>query len=78
MGLLTYQDTINPSDYPEGEIEIIFAGTAAYELFDFKSEAGRYIIDNFDGNFGAIPEPSTALLLALGLVGLAARRRRLH
>ncbi len=28
--------------------------------------------------FTAMPEPSTALLLASGLVGLAAWRRRLH
>jgi hypothetical protein len=31
---------------------------------------------NFDFEFNVIPEPSTAVLLALGLVGLAAGRRR--
>jgi hypothetical protein len=28
--------------------------------------------------WSAVPEPSTALLLALGLAGIAARRRRMH
>ena len=76
VGLFTFPDTITPSNFPEGQINIAFAGTAAYGLFDFSSEFGRYIIDDFEGNFGQIPEPSTGLLLATGLLGLGARRRR--
>ena len=76
QGLFTFPDTINPSSFPEGQINVVFAGTAAYGLFDFNSEFGRYIIDDFDGNFGVIPEPSTALLMGLGLMTMGFRSRR--
>jgi len=67
------------SDFPEGRVVLPFAGVASYGLFDFSSEFGRYIIDNFEGDFGsaaAIPEPATAALLGLGIAALGAIRRR--
>ena len=71
--------TVTPagtSSFPEGVVSISFAGTAAYGLFDFTSELGRYIIDDFTGNFGSVvPEPSTTALLLLGLCGLLTWRR---
>jgi hypothetical protein len=77
-GLFTI--TINGiSDFPEGEVQVAFAGIAAYGLFDFESEFGRYIIDNFEGTFGStetVPEPAAAVLLGLGLTGVSAARRR--
>jgi hypothetical protein len=41
------------SDFPEGVVTVSFAGTAAYATFDFTTEFGRYIIDNFEGAFGS-------------------------
>ncbi|MGP1345915.1 MAG: MYXO-CTERM sorting domain-containing protein [Phycisphaerales bacterium] len=63
------------SSFPEGEVFLPFAGTAAYATFDFESQLGRYIIDNFQGNFGEIPAPGTGALLAAGLLLLQRRRR---
>ncbi|MFN0080037.1 MAG: PEP-CTERM sorting domain-containing protein [Prosthecobacter sp.] len=34
------------------------------------------IVDNFDVLVGAVPEPSRALLLGLGVAGIVFRRRR--
>ncbi|MDX2229889.1 MAG: PEP-CTERM sorting domain-containing protein [Leptolyngbyaceae cyanobacterium bins.349] len=68
------------SSYPEGQIELSFAGIAAYGLFNFSSDDGRYIIDNFEGTFGstedidsaAVPEPialvGTGLAISYGMV----------
>lgn len=70
------------SSFPEGEVSLLFAGTAAYATFDFATEFGRFIIDDFAGTYGSterIPEPSTAWLLGaagLALAGSARRRRR--
>jgi hypothetical protein len=52
-GLYTYPDGTNPSNYPEGEVSVSFVGAAAYATFDFTSDFGRYIIDNFEGTFGS-------------------------
>jgi hypothetical protein len=60
---------LGTSTFPEGQIQVDFAGIAAYGTFDFNSQRGRYIIDNFEGIFGstedvdsaAIPEPLTML-----------------
>jgi hypothetical protein len=65
---------LGTSSFPEGVMDVSFAGTAAYGLFDFTSDIGRYIIDDFGGTFGTserIPEPKTLLLLGIGLLGLA-------
>jgi hypothetical protein len=43
----------NQSSFPEGEVSVTFAGVAAYATFDFTSDWGRYIIDNFEGTFGS-------------------------
>lgn len=66
------------SMFPEGEVTVVFNGIAAYGLFDFTSEFSRYIIDNFEGNFGSaaqIPEPGSVALVLLGGLALAAFRR---
>lgn len=72
----------SPSSFPEGLINVNFSGTASYALFDFSSDMGRYIIDNFEGKYGtteAIPEPSSMLgLLALGGLGLTSLKRKQH
>jgi hypothetical protein len=72
-GLYTLPDGVNRSSFPEGLINVIFSGTASYALFDFSSDGGRYIIDNFEGTFGGnevnIPEPSSTLgILTLGVL----------
>jgi len=68
------------SSFPEGRLQVTFGGAAAYGLFDFSSEFGRYIIDDFTGNFGSlpVPEPGTSAmwLAGLGLLGVQARRSR--
>jgi hypothetical protein len=67
------------SSFPEGEVSVSFGGLASYATFNFTSEIGRYIIDNFEGTYGStesIPAPATLALLGLGLAGLAATRRR--
>lgn len=67
------------STFPEGQITVSFAGVAAYGLFNFEAEFQRFIIDDFQGNFGSteIPEPGSASLLAGGLASIWAIRRRL-
>lgn len=66
------------SSFPEGLINVAFAGRAAYALLNFESQFGRFIIDDFSGTFGSteVPEPaSVALVLsALGLAGVLRRR----
>ncbi|MCV2349418.1 PEP-CTERM sorting domain-containing protein [Paucibacter sp. Y2R2-4] len=65
------------SSFPEGQISLSFAGVAAYGLFDFASQGGRFIMDDFAGDFGSVvPEPSTWALLLLGCGMLLLLRRR--
>jgi len=44
------------SSFPEGKIELTFSGVASYAKFNITSEFGRYIIDNFEGEFSASPD----------------------
>lgn len=70
------------SNFPEGYLSLNFLGIASYATFDFTSDFGRYIIDNFEGTFGSTeditpaPEPSTMLLFGIGIAGLAGTRLR--
>jgi hypothetical protein len=41
------------SNFPEGYVEVSFEGKASYATFDFTSDYGRFIIDNFSGLFGS-------------------------
>ena len=64
------------SSFPEAFVTLPFAGTAAYGQFDFDDAlAGRYILDNFAGDFGTtqVPEPSLLALLGVGLLQLTRR-----
>ncbi len=44
------------SSFPEAFVAVSFAGNASHAIFDFNSSGGRYIIDNFEGNFGSTEE----------------------
>lgn len=72
----------SPSSFPEGQIEVSLPELAAYALFDFSSDFGRYIIDNFEGTFGTtevtpVPEPASIIgLLAFGAFGAAFTKKR--
>jgi hypothetical protein len=68
------------TSFPEGLVDVSFSGTASYATFNFTSELGRYIIDDFEGTFGTTertPEPSTLVLLGLGLAAASRFGRRL-
>ena len=54
------------SAFPEGQVSTSFSGEASYGLFDFDTEFGRNIIDNFQGTFGSI-ERAPAPLPLLGV-----------
>ena len=87
-GLYTYPygPSNPPSDFPEGMIETTFSGVAAYALFDFNNDptgGQRYIIDNFEGNYGSteqppVPIPGAVWLLGSGLIGLAGLRKKFN
>ncbi len=50
--------------YPESQVSIAsYSGVASYGLFDFNfqlTDASRYIIDNFEGEFGSTDGPGTS------------------
>lgn len=74
------------SSFPEGFLRAEFDGIADYAEFDFSNSPSggqRYIIDNFEGEFGttevSVPEPGTVSgLLAVGAfgVGMMLKKRR--
>jgi hypothetical protein len=75
LGHYTLPDGTNPSNFPEGMIDVSFAGTAAYAIFDFNNDVSggqRYIIDNFEGTFGSteVPEPGSLALMGIGVIAL--------
>lgn len=82
-GLYTLPDGINPSSFPEGLVNVNFSGEASYALFNFSSDFGRYIIDDFEGTFGTsevgakVPEPSSKLgIFALGFLILGSHSKK--
>lgn len=85
-GQYTSPDGVNTSNFPEGQIAVNFDGIASYALFDFSSDYGRYIIDNFTGIYGStevppnapVPEPSTFILFGVGLAGVMFLKRRVR
>lgn len=56
------------SSFPEAVLSLDFTGTAAYGLFKFDEEPGRYIIDNLEGAFGSRPEAQGAAIIGFALV----------
>ena len=62
------------------------------QVFDLTDSVGRFVRLSITSNYGGdlvqanelafstspVPEPSTALLLALGLIGLAARQKQIQ
>lgn len=82
---VTVDALLGSSDFPENIVSLTFDGVGAYATFDFdNSFASRYIIDNFEGDFGTSERPPivdasapfTMSLVGLALVGLMTRRRK--
>jgi len=60
------------------QAQLSFSGTASYATINFQNTGGGFLVDNFTGTFGAVPEPSTwaMMLLGFGGMGMTMRRRR--
>lgn len=84
LGSIMVDAILGNSDFPENLVSLAFDGMGAYATFDFdNSQASRYIIDNFEGEFGTSERPPinasapfTMSLVGLALVGLMMNRRK--
>ena len=69
-GTPTIQTSDSAALTPRPSLGIVVEGVISY------SAVGSASITSFDQTFSVVPEPSTALLVGLGLVGLSGGRRR--
>ena len=67
-GTVTYQSI--------GESDVVFGQQNAYSSAGFKDAAGGFSSAGWYSSAAAVPEPTSGLLMLLGMAGLALRRRR--
>lgn len=71
---LVYTDRVATMNFPGSGLNMRYA---KYEVVDGTHWSGATEIEIFDGT-SPVPEPTTMLLLGLGLIGLAGVRRKLN
>ena len=86
----TYTATLTITEYKGGVLNATLTGSGAFTLIGDAEKPGETILDfsdgtgftNFagfgdgDGKWQTVPEPTSGLLLLIGVAGLALRRRR--